>query len=449
MRAITRRGFLAAAIPGAVAVMPLSTSPAFGAEGEGPVMVASATGTPTVDTANVAYAIAESKRRADRVVDLGEGRLKYIGLPEIQLGAGEYVLTESILLRYVHGLRIRGQGRWATRIVWAGAGYLFEIERSRAIEISGLRVSGRAEAPAGPNGELQGLREDSGFCRVIERKGDGVGGVGGNTLMLTFADLELEELHRGWSFEGDQMTDGASFERLRLRDVFEGWAYRNSMALNHTYRHVEFVWALDLAASAYAARLDTWKSRPHVRDGAAVVVQSGGKATMVGCSFITVGPTFRIEDPPQDGSQLAITNILPWTLLGCSWEIRQVDTVGDANGLQRTAVILPKTPYPAVGNAASQSRFTFYGCDWYTMNSAQVLFYLRNDHRIRIRDSRVTYRGVTATGHRMHCLVNARSASRPGAYLADGSTKLLITSSTNDATSGNPHRVRQANTEWS
>lgn len=445
---MSRRAFLATAVPGAVLALPGGQSLAATAVTGQSVQAAAATGDAATDTATVKSALEECKRRAAKVVTLANGSHRYNGLPTLELGAGEYVMEEPLDLRYLHGFRLRGQGRWATRIVWAGSGYLLTIERSRAIEVSGLRVSGRAATPAGPNGELVGLQENSGFCRVVERRDDGVGGAAGNTLMLTFADLELEELHRGWSFEGDQMTDGASFERLRLRDVFEGWAYRNSQAVNHTFRHVEFVWGVSWAPKVYASRLDTWSKRPHLMDGAAIIVQSGGKTTLEGCSFVTAGPTFRIEDPPQDGSQLAVTNILPWTLVGCSWELRHLDTTGDLNRLQRTAVILPKTPFPAAGNASSQSRFTFYGCDWYSMHPSRVLFYLRNDHRIRVRDSRVTYLGTTAKDHRIHCLVNARSALRPGAYSGTASTPLVVTASTNDRTPGNPHRIRQVDGDW-
>jgi hypothetical protein len=450
---VTRRALLGAALPGLV--MALGPAGAAGAATPGAadpwvVRAPAPTGDVRQDTAALLAALDQCRLAAARAVDIGGGRRRYVGLPTLELARGDYVVDLPLELRYLHGLRIRGQGRWATRIVWAGAGFLLEIERSRGIEISGLRVSGRADAAAGPNGELQGLREGSGFARVRELRGDGVGPAGGNTLMISFLDLELEELHRGWSFEGDQMTDGVAFERVRLRDVFEGWTYRNSQAVNHTFRHMEFVWGVSFdPATVYRPRLRSWSSSPDLLDGAAVVVQSGGKATLEGCSFITAGPTFRVEDPPQDGSQLATTNIQPWTLLGCSWELRAVDPVGDANGLDRTAIVLPKTPYPAAGNAASQSRFNFYGCDWYSMHAERVLFYLRNDHRIRLRDSRVSYLGTPSTEHRLHCLVNARSAARPGGYLSDASTPLRVTRSSDDGTLGNPHLRRFTESSFS
>jgi uncharacterized protein YjhX (UPF0386 family) len=111
-------------------------------------------------------------------------------------------------------------------------------------------------------------------------------------------------------------------------------------------------------------------------------------------------------------------------------------------------VILPETPYPAPGTAASQCRFNFYGCDWYSKHDSRVLFYLRNGHRIRVRDSRASYLGAAATRHRLHCLVNAGSAGRLGAYLSDAATKLKVTKSAS-ATTGNPHRVRQSGGKFS
>ncbi|MDQ3431730.1 MAG: hypothetical protein M3467_05845 [Actinomycetota bacterium] len=441
----TRRAFLGASVPALLAVTPTSAAAATTA-GPPTVLVDPPTGDPQIDTAAVLAAFAECKRRAARAYDIGGGRTRYLGLPTLELRHGDYALNQSLRIKYTHGFRIRGQGRWATRIVWSAPSYLLHIERSGAIEVSGLRVSGQSGTST--SGQVMGLAQDSGFCRVVERSDDGVGAIGGSTLMLIFAELGLEELHRGWSFEGNAMTDGVAFERIRTRDVFEGWAYRNSQAVNHTFRHVEFISGVSFDPSVYQPRLDTWRGRPTFMDGAAFVIQSGGKATLEGCSFITTGPTFRIQDPPQDGSQLAITNILPWTLVGCSWELRTLDQRGDRNGLQRTAVILPETPYPAPGTAASQCRFNFYGCDWYSKQDSRVLFYLRNGNRIRVRDSRASYLGAAATRHRLHCLVNAGSAGRPGAYLSDAATKLKVTKSAT-ATTGNPHRVRQSGGKFS
>jgi len=369
-------------------------------------------------TAAISAAIAHCRGLASWRYPVGTGGAhRSLGLPALYIPRGIYRNTATHLLEYVHGFTIRGDGKGATVIQHEGAGYLFDIQRSGALDFEGFTVNG--VAPTGPVGGLRGLVEGSGAFRFRQSSRDPVPGAG--TTWQNHVAVEVNEVHRAFRFDGDQMTDALVVDRYHGRDNFIDFDYANSQAVNHQLNGGEVTYGVSFPNSDYAARLATWTSKPRLEDGAVFNVASGGQVTVTGGSVIARKPTLYFHTPPQDGSHGATSNITGYSFTGTRWEVRRHDPARDRFGLARVTMVRYASPFPTAARVQPSVRFS--ACDWVVMTPTVDLFYLANAVRIYAQSSRVFYAAAGSTA-RLVTLVNGSTPAIKGTYRSWGTTPL-------------------------
>jgi len=344
-------------------------------------------------------------------------RYRYLGLPALYLPKGIYRNTQPHLLEHLHGFTIRGDGKGATVIQHEGASFVFDVHRSGALAFEDFSIQG--VSPAGPVGGLRGLVEGSGGFRFRESSRDQVRA---GTTWQNHVAVEVNEVHRAFRFEGDQMTDSLVVDRYHGRDNFIDFDYANSQAVNHQLNGGEITYGVSFRDSDYATRLASWSSKPGLEDGAVVNVTSGGQLTVTGGSIIARKPTLYFHTPPQDGAQGAISNVTGYTFTGTRWEVRHRVTARDRYGLERSTMIRYANPFPTA--AAVQPSVRFLGCDWNVMAPAVDLLYIANAVRVYAQASRV-FTPVAGAKVRLVTLVNGATPAIRGTYRSWGTTPLV------------------------
>jgi len=348
----------------------------------------------------------------------GSGSYRVLGLPTLYIPRGIYRNTASHPIEFVQGFTVRGDGPGATVIQHEGANFLFVVHRSGGLTFSDFTVQG--VSPAGPVGGLRGLVEGSGGFLFRESSGDGAS-TGGSTWMNDVAGVEINELHRAFRFEGDEMTDSLVVERFHGRDNFIDFDYANSQAVNHQLVGGEVTYGVSFPDAAYAARLGTWSSHPALEDGAVFNVTSGGQVTVAGGSFIVRKPTLYFHVPPRDGSQGATSNVVGWSFTGTRWEVRRPATSRDRFGLERVTMIRYANPFPTA--AWVQPSVRFIGCDWNVMTPSIDLFYIANAVRVYAEMSRV-FTPSASYRARLVSLLNGSTPAIRGTYRSWGTTPM-------------------------
>jgi hypothetical protein len=370
-------------------------------------------------TQAISAAIAHCRSLASWSYPVGTGGARrYLGLPALYIPKGIYRNTHTHLLEYLHGFTIRGDGPGATVIQHEGADYLFDIHRAGALTFTDFTVNG--VDPAGPAGGLRGLQEHSGAFRFRESSRDPV--PTGGTTWQNHVAVEVNEVHRAFRFDGDQMTDSLVVDRYHGRDNFIDFDYANSQAVNHQLNGGEVTYGVSFPDSDYATRLSSWTSRPRLEDGAVFNVVSGGQVTVTGGSVIVRKPTLYFHTPPQDGSQGAVTNVTGYSFTGTRWEVRRSDPTGDRYRLGRITMIRYASPFPSSARVQPSVRFT--ACDWIVMTPTIDLFYLANAVRISVDMSRVFFQSPSYKA-RLVTLVNGSTPAIKGSYRSWGTTVLV------------------------
>jgi hypothetical protein len=368
-------------------------------------------------TRALAAAISHCKATASWRYPVGGGQYRTLGLPTLYLPRGIYRNTATHLLEYLHGFTIRGDGKGSTVIQHEAAGYLFDLHRSGALAFEDFTIQG--VAPTGPVGGLRGLVEHSGGFRFRQSSRDPLPGAG--TTWQNHVAVEVNEVHRAFRFEGDQMTDSLVADRYHGRDNFIDFDYANSQAVNHQLNGGEVTYGVSWPASDYATRLASWSSRPKLEDGAVVNATSGGQLTVTGGSIIARKPTLYFHSPPQDGSHGAISNVTGYSFTGTRWEVRHADTAKDRFGLERLTMVRYAAPFPT--SASVQPSVRFSACDWIVMTPSVDLFYIANAVRISAHSSRVFYPSA-GNKARVVSLLNSSTPAIKGTYRSWGTTPL-------------------------
>jgi hypothetical protein len=364
-----------------------------------------------VDTA------ARSARRSRRIQ--GTDAYRRTGLPTVRVPRGSYRLTGRVDLHYLHGLTVAGDGRQVSVLVFEGGDVLFDVHRSSALTFSGLTITGRDPAVDDEDEDVQGLREGSCAFRFVERTEDANQG-GGNTYMVTFSGLEVNEMHRAFAFAGDQMTDGMVWNDLHLRDNFYDFDYANGNTVNHQVFGGEVLYGVSFPEQSYARRLRTWADPPDLRDGATVNVSTGGDLSFFGVSIIVRKPTLAFAVPPQDASEGAVSNIAGYNFFATRWEFRDRDPAGGEAGLQRSTLVRWRVPAPT--NRLVQPTLRFDACRFVVLVDDLDLLYLANATAISWDGCRV----FPPTRGRVVSLVGPATARLPGAFLAEGSSVVPV-----------------------
>lgn len=348
----------------------------------------------------------------------GSEAYRRTGLPTVRIPRGVYRVTGGVELHYLHGLTVAGDGRQVSVLVFEGDDALFDVHRSSALTFSGLTITGRAPA-VDENADVQGLREGSCAFRFIETAAD-ESQDGGNTYMCTFTGLEVNEMHRGFAFAGDQMTDGMVWNDLHLRDNFFDFDYANGNSVNYQVFGGEILYGVSFPEQSYALRLQTWTNPPDLRDGAVVNVSTGGDLSFFGGSIIVRKATLAFAPPPQDASQGAVSNIAGYNFFATRWEFRDRDPAGDQAGLQRSTLVRWHVPVPT--NRDVQPTLRFDACRFVVLVEDLDLLYVANAVAISWDGCRV----FPPTRGRVVSLVGPDTARLPGAFLSEGSTAVPV-----------------------
>jgi hypothetical protein len=360
--------------------------------------------------------VAARRAQCTRRID-GTDAYRRTGLPTVRVPRGIYRLTGRVDLHYLHGLTLAGEGRQVSVLQFEGDDVLFDVHRSSALTFSGLTIAGRD--PEVDEEDVQGLREGSCAFRFVEGTDD-ADESGGNTYMVTFSGLEVNEMHRAFVFAGDQMTDGMVWNDLRLRDNFFDFDYANGNTVNHQVFGGEVLYGVSFPESSYARRLGTWADPPDLRDGATINVSTGGDLSFFGVSVIVRKPTLAFTPPPQDASQGAVSNIAGYNFFATRWEFRDRDPAGDEAGLQRSTLVRWHVPVPI--NRLVQPTLRFDACRFVVLVDDLDLLYLINAVAISWDGCRV----FPPTRARVVSLVGPATAILPGAFLAEGSSVVPV-----------------------
>ncbi len=370
-------------------------------------------------TPSLRAAVDTAAQRAQRSAPIdGTDASRRTGLPTVHIPRGTYRLTGRVDLHYLHGLTVTGEGRQVSVLEFEGDDVLFDVHRSSALTFSGLTIAGQDPA-VDEDDDIRGLREGSCAFRFVERTDDVAAG-GGNTYMVTFNNLEVNEMHYAFAFVGDQMTDGMVWNDLHLRDNFFDFDYANGNTVNHQVFGGEVLYGVSFPEPSYARRLGTWTDPPDLRDGATVNVSTGGDLSFFGVSIIVRKPTLAFASPPQDASQGAVSNIAGYNFFATRWEFRDRDPAGDEAGLQRSTLVRWHVPAPT--NRLVQPTLRFDACRFVVLVDDLDLLYLTNAVAISWDGCRI----FPPTRGRVVSLVSPATATLPGAFLAEGSSVVPV-----------------------